>query len=186
LDLLAEKQIPFTLHRSPRARYMRITIVHTGEVKIVAPLFAPTAKIDQFIRARSRWIAEKRDYFVKYPVSDVGLLLAKRSHKEYMQHKDRALQVLTERAHHFNVHYLSSFSRITIRNQRSRWGSCSKRGNISFNYKLLFLPVELRDYIVVHELCHLKQLNHSQAFWDLVAQTVPDHKVLRRRLKGIE
>jgi predicted metal-dependent hydrolase len=183
---LAEKQIPFILKRSSRARYMRITIVHTGEVKIIAPLLASESRINEFVRERGGWIESKRDYFLQNPISDIGLLLSKRSRKEYMEKKGEALALLSERARFFNQHYQFPYSRITIRNQKSRWGSCSKRGHINFNYKMLFLPPELRDYIVVHELCHLKQLNHSKAFWDLVAETVPDHKQMRRRLKGIE
>jgi predicted metal-dependent hydrolase len=183
---LAEKQIPYTLKRSSRARYLRITIVHTGEVKIVAPFLASESRINEFIRQKSEWIQSKRGYFIENPISDIGLLLSKRSRKEYLAHKSEAYRLLSERCRHFNQHYKLPYSRISIRNQKSRWGSCSKKGNINFNYKLLFLPAELRDYIVVHELCHLKQLNHSKAFWDLVAEAVPDHRQLRRRLKGIE
>jgi predicted metal-dependent hydrolase len=183
---LAEKQIPFTLKRSGRARYMRITIIHTGEVRIVAPLLAPQSRINDFVRQRSGWIQSKRDYFVKNPLSDIGLLLSKRSRKEYVAHKDGAHRILSERCRHFNEHYKLPYVRISIRNQKSRWGSCSRKGNINFNYKMIFLPDELRDYIVVHELCHLKQLNHSKAFWDLVAETVPNHRLLRKKLKGID
>jgi predicted metal-dependent hydrolase len=68
--------------------------------------------------------------------------------------------------------------------QRSRWGSCSRKGNLNFNYKLIQLPQELADYIVVHELCHLKQFNHSHAFWNLIAETIPNHIELRKILKN--
>jgi predicted metal-dependent hydrolase len=165
---------------------MRITIVYTGEVKIVAPFAAAESRINEFVRQRGAWIEDKRKYFIDNPISDIGLLLSKRSRKEYLAHKAQAHTLLSERCEYFNQQYKFSYSRVTIRNQKSRWGSCSKKGNINFNYKMIFLPPELRDYIVVHELCHLKQLNHSQAFWNLVAETIPDHKILRRKLKGIE
>jgi predicted metal-dependent hydrolase len=186
VDFLTEKQIPYTLTRSRRARYLRITIAHTGEVKIIAPTVASESRINDFLRERGNWIEQKRNYFAENPVNDIGLLLSKRSRKEYLAHKDQVYDLLSERCRHFNQHYNFQYSRISIRNQKSRWGSCSKKGNINFNYKMLFLPSEVRDYIVVHELCHLKQLNHSKAFWDLVAETVPGHKALRRKLRGID
>jgi predicted metal-dependent hydrolase len=186
VDLLAEKQIPYFLKRSSRARYLRITINHAGEVKIVAPILASDSRIKKFIHEKTSWIESKRNYFIENPVSEIGLLLSRRSRKEYLSHKKQACDLLTERVVHFNRHYNFSYSRISIRNQKTRWGSCTSKGVISFNYKMIFLPAELRDYIVAHELCHLKQLNHSPAFWNLVAETIPNHKTLRRKLKGIE
>jgi predicted metal-dependent hydrolase len=97
--------------------------------------------------------------------------------------KSAALELAKNRIEHFNTIYHFSFQRINIRNQKTRWGSCSRRGNLSFTYKIAKLPAELADYLIVHELCHLGEFNHSQAFWKLVAQTVPDYQKLRRELK---
>ena len=72
-----------------------------------------------------------------------------------------------------------------MRNQRSRWGSCSRSGNLNFNYRIASLRPELQDYIVVHELCHLKEFNHKEGFWALVALTVPDWQTLRAELRAI-
>jgi len=84
---------------------------------------------------------------------------------------------------YFNQHYGFTYHRISIRNQRSRWGSCSKEGNLNFNYRIIFLPPALADYLIIHELCHLKEFNHSRAFWALVAQTIPHYQTVRRELK---
>ena len=73
--------------------------------------------------------------------------------------------------------------RISIRGQKTRWGSCSKTGNLSFNYNLLKFRKEVVDYVIIHELCHLKQMNHSEKFWKLVAGFSPNYKKLRKELR---
>lgn len=73
--------------------------------------------------------------------------------------------------------------KIFIKNSRTRWGSCSSKGNLNFNYRLSLLPAHLAHYVIVHELCHLREFNHSQRFWDLVALTVPEYKACREELK---
>jgi predicted metal-dependent hydrolase len=76
-----------------------------------------------------------------------------------------------------------NFKHMSIRSQRTRWGSASSRGNLSFNYRIIYLPPELQDLIIAHELCHLREMNHSPAFWALVEKAVPDYKRLRRELR---
>lgn len=177
--------IPYSIKRSPRARSIRITVYHTGEVKVTVSRLIPQSLIERFVAKKSSWIIKKREEFLKHPISQFSLMLRKQSRKEYLTNKKEALKILTERLNHFNKHYTFEVGKITIRNQKSRWGSCSRKQNINFNYKLLFLPAEIRDYVVVHELCHIKELNHSSKFWDLVRETIPDFKDIRKRLKGI-
>jgi len=109
----------------------------------------------------------------------------RRNHHHYLAHKESVRALITERVRYFNTHYGLSVGKIAIRNQRSRWGSCSKKGNLNFNYRLAFLPEELRDYVIVHEICHIKEFNHSRNFWDLVAQQVPEHRALNRQLREV-
>jgi len=104
--------------------------------------------------------------------------------RDYRENKSKALSLIQERIRHFNRHYNFRYGKITVRNSRSRWGSCSRKGNLNFSYKLVHLRPELRDYIIVHELSHLRHFDHSPAFWAMVAETVPDYKALRRELRS--
>ena len=75
------------------------------------------------------------------------------------------------------------YTSITIRDQKTRWGSCSSTGTLSFNYRLIFAPPRILDYVVVHELCHLTHMNHSKDFWNMVASVMPEYKVHRKWLR---
>jgi predicted metal-dependent hydrolase len=116
----------------------------------------------------------------------VRVVRRRKSRAHFSAHKEAARQLVVGRVRFFTQHYQFPFGRISIRNQKTRWGSCSKKGNLSFNYKIVTLPPELADYLVVHELCHLKEFNHSPAFWALVAETVPDWRVCRQKLKRVQ
>ncbi len=111
------------------------------------------------------------------------IIRRKGSQKEYLLHKETARKLVHERLKYFNQFYGFKYNKVSIRNQKTRWGSCSKSGNLNFSYKLVLLPPHLSDYIIIHELCHLKEFNHSQAFWDLVAQQAPDYKKAINELK---
>lgn len=104
--------------------------------------------------------------------------------KDYKIYKKKALEIVNERIVFFNQFYGYRWNNIVIRNQKTRWGSCSKKGNLNFNYKIALLPSEVADYIIVHELCHLGEFNHSENFWNLVAKTIPDYKEIRKNLKN--
>ncbi len=103
--------------------------------------------------------------------------------KDFIHHKEEALAFAEMRVKYFNKFYKFTFNKINIKNQKTRWGSCSKNGNINFNYKIALLPQHLADYIIVHELCHLGEFNHSRKFWNLVAKTIPDYLEIRNELK---
>jgi predicted metal-dependent hydrolase len=102
---------------------------------------------------------------------------------EYQKYKQRALELAQQRISHFNRAYGFTVNSIRIKNQKTRWGSCSKKGNLNFNYKIALLPERLADYVIVHELCHLGEFNHSKKFWDLVKKTIPDYKRIKEEFK---
>lgn len=155
---------------------MWISVSIEGVVVVTAPRVASTTLVERFVTKHSDWIERhvaraRQRTVMRIPRKDVGAL----------KRKARALtETLCER---FAKHYNLSYKKIAIRAQKSRWGSCSITGNLSFNYKIAVLPPHMADYIVVHEICHLAHMNHSKKFWDMVAQTVPDHRELRRQLR---
>lgn len=105
--------------------------------------------------------------------------------KRYLEEKENARKFVKERLEYWNKHYKFKYGRVSIRNQRSRWGSCSSKGNLNFNFRIITLPPYLTDYIIVHELCHIGQFNHSQKFWNLVGETMPNYTKLISELKKI-
>lgn len=105
-----------------------------------------------------------------------------RKNEEY----ERARVFIKERVDHYCVKYGFKINKIRIKNQKTRWGSCSSLKNLNFNYKVIYLPFELADYIVFHELCHLEQMNHSKKYWKLVEREFPNYKILRTRIRTFE
>jgi predicted metal-dependent hydrolase len=98
-------------------------------------------------------------------------------------YRQRAHEIIPERLITANKVFGFRYGRVTIKEQKSRWGSCSRAGNLNFNWRLLLAPVPVLDYVLTHELAHLKELNHAPAFWRLVAQGCPDYKLQRRWLR---
>ncbi len=106
--------------------------------------------------------------------------------KHYVTHKEAARQLIHQKLTFWNGYYGHVYNRVAVRNTKRRWGSCSSLGNLNFSYKILFLPETLQDYLIVHELCHLKEFNHGQGFWDLVAQQIPEYKACIAHLREVE
>ena len=96
---------------------------------------------------------------------------------------EMALRRIRERLEHYAPRVGRSPGRVTIREQKSRWGSCSGKGNLNFNWKLIMAPPQVLDYVVIHELCHLYEFNHSPRFWALVERQMPDYEVWKKWLK---
>jgi predicted metal-dependent hydrolase len=100
----------------------------------------------------------------------------------YELHKETARTIVHERITYWREFITVTPGRISIKNQSSRWGSCSTKGNLNFNYRLALVPIEIADYVIVHELCHLIQFNHSPQFWNEVARVMPDYELRKKAL----
>lgn len=175
------EKIQYTLKLRKNARDLRVAIYPGGEIVVTAPKYIAQHIIDDFIAQKADWIRKKWEHQRTLPKRKS----LKERQQEFKQYKKQARALIEKRLAYFNSFYGFRYNKIYIRNQSSRWGSCSTKKNLSFNYRLVLISAELADYVVVHELCHLKEMNHSKRFWALVAQTIPDYKNLRKELKKI-
>lgn len=114
-----------------------------------------------------------------YPEQRRLLVLEKR-------YRNMARDLITRRVAYYHGLTGGSYSKITIRDQKSRWGSCSSLGTLSFNYRLIFAPAGVLDYVVVHELCHLTHMNHSKNFWNMVEKIMPEYRQYKSWLASHE
>jgi predicted metal-dependent hydrolase len=169
--------ITYTVRPSLRARRTSLTVFRDGRVRVSVPMRKAHSDVSSLVVKYADWILAKLE---KYKDSLPPL---KGTRKEYVALKEQARARALERLEYFNAHYHFPYKRVAIKNMETRWGSCSARGNLNFHYKLAVLPQHLADYLVVHELCHVKEMNHSARFWALVAKTIPDYAHIRRELK---
>jgi predicted metal-dependent hydrolase len=158
---------------------MRLAVRSDGSVAVTVPSFLRENFAEQFIREKADWLLSKLVPFVNFE----GLHIPRQTRRDYLENKEAARILIERKITKLNEKYGYKFGRISIRNQKTCWGSCSRKGNLNFNYKIMFLPESIQDYIIVHELCHLKEFNHSKKFWNLVSITVPNYSEIRRGLR---
>ncbi len=180
---IKDRQISYELRKSKRASRLRITIYNDGRIAVTLPSRAGISEAEKFILKKSKWLFKKVDYFKKFKILPAGI--SSGGKRDYLKNKGFARRLVLEKIKSFNEFYGFKVGKINIKNQKTRWGSCSGKGNLNFNYKLVYLPSEMVDYLVVHELCHLKEFNHSPAFWHLVSKTIPDYKKIRKEMKAV-
>ncbi len=176
---LENKVVSYVLRISKKAKRMRLAVYRGGDFVVTVPRRIDESFIEKVLLKKARWIIKKIEYLQKF----APLISTKTSRLHYEAHRKKSLEFTKERVIHWNQFYGFDYQKISVKNQRTRWGSCSKKGNLSFNYKIAMLPPALSDYIIVHELCHLRAFNHSQNFWNLVMQTTPQYKQIRKELK---
>lgn len=173
----------YFLKRSGRYRHIRLSVSAGGKVSVTAPKMVSESAIESFLESKAGWLREKVEYFKKISEPKISMAEEKKLFEEY---RVRARERAEAKVKQWNERFGFVFNKISIRNSRSRWGSCSSKGTLCFNYKIAFLPEHLADYLVVHELCHLKEQNHSERFWSLVFEMVPDYALWRKELRNFE
>ncbi|MBQ8591846.1 MAG: M48 family metallopeptidase [Lachnospiraceae bacterium] len=179
--------VPYLLIKSKRRTYA-IEVSPDKGVIIRVPLRTSEKAIATILEERREWIVthylkmeQKREQRAKAKVGN-GYTEVQRQYLE-KRYREAAKEYIPKRVDYFVTLTGGSYERITIRDQKTRWGSCSGRGTLSFNWKLMLAPPAILDYVVVHELCHLTHMNHSRDFWQAVELVLPDYKERRQWLK---
>ena len=167
----------YTLIRSDR-KSLAIQINPIGEVIVRAPRLMPLKDIDSFVESKQDWIEAHQSRAASQPS------LPPFTEGELHDLAERMLPLLKEKLPRYAAMLGVTFGKVTVRNQRSKWGSCSSTGNLNFNCLLMLAPPEVLDYVIVHELCHRLEMNHSPAFWYKVERLIPDYKKHRQWLKA--
>ena len=157
-----------------RRKTISIQVTPRGEILVRCPSRMPKAQIQAFLESKKSWIEA---HLPQNPPETVF------TETELRTLSGQARVDISRRAVIFAPRVGVSYGRITIRSQHTRWGSCSAKGNLNFNCLLMLAPEYVRDYVVVHELCHRKQMNHSPAFWAEVKRVLPEYEAGRQWLK---
>lgn len=161
-----------------RRKMIAIQIDREGQVIVRTPYGITKRQVEEFLDEKKDWILQTRQRVEKRKTEQIPI-----SEEVLREGIERAKRIFPERTAYFAKRMGVDYGRITIREQKTRWGSCSSKGNLNFNWKLVLLDPELLDYVVVHELAHRREMNHSKNFWKIVEAELPDYRERRRRLK---
>ena len=161
-----------------RRKTIAIQIDREGQVIVRTPYGITKRQVEEFLDEKKDWLLQTRQRVEKRKTEQIPI-----SEEVRREGIERAKRIFPERTAYFAKRMGVDYGRITIREQKTRWGSCSSKGNLNFNWKLVLLAPELLDYVVVHELAHRREMNHSKNFWKIVEVELPDYREHLRRLK---
>ncbi len=206
------EKITYSIKKSNRAKYVRLKINLDGEIQLIVPRFVSISRAEELMFKKNESVLKnyqniqnklQKFYFFgrelelkicnddkcrEAMIFDDKLLLLKSNKDKNIRElfnswlKNKAKEYIPQRVEYFSERFGFSYNKVIIRAQKSRWGSCSSNGTLSFNYKLMYFNSKVIDYVVIHELCHLKEMNHSQKFWKLVEAIMPDYKHHKTKL----
>ncbi len=186
---LSEVQcVAYTVRKRRGHTRMTLSVKRDGTVTLTVPKWVTLGMAERYMSEKRTWLEEALARVAPSLVSQgvtggADGALERAAH--YKKHKESARVLVHDLLSELNKHYGFSWGRVAIRMNTSRWGSCSSKGNLNFDYRILFLPPYLQKYLVAHELCHLREMNHAPRFWALVAQAVPECLAYRTELHTI-
>lgn len=163
-----------------RRKTIEIQIREDGVVVVRTPYSVPQRQVERFVEERREWILKNQETLRE--ARNKRTVITEDMRREGVE---KALKIFPERVEYYARKMGISYGRITIREQKTRWGSCSSKGNLNFNWKLTLMPMEILDYVVVHELAHRREMNHSKDFWKIVEQVLPDYQERRKQLREL-
>lgn len=152
-----------------KRKTMSLRVSEDGTIVVRAPYRTAVATVDKFVEDHKDWIRRQLAVSEK-----VRVMRPSYTEKEREDGKKRARAIIAEKCRLYAARMGVTYGTISIREQKTRWGSCSSKGNLNFNWKLVLMPEEIMDYVVVHELAHRREMNHGPAFWKIVESVLPD------------
>jgi len=170
--------------RHPRARRYVIRVTEDGSVRVTVPRWGSKREAAAFAEAQHAWIEKQRRRMEQSRLDRQASLAPLPDAPALRALQAQARRELPPRLLALAAADGLTVTRVSIRNQRWRWGSCSRSGHICLNWRLVTMPPEIRDYVLIHELMHLKRMDHSPKFWKLVAQACPDYEAARAYLRA--
>ncbi len=189
--------ISYIHHIHPRSKSIKISIEPSGEVVVTTPRFTPKWSINAALKKSNRWIqrqlakinqqqkynqtSDTINIFGKTHLKTTLNLNSDRTINQFL--KSTATRYILPRTKQLAKKMKIKFNHITLRQQKTRWGSCSNQGNLNFNWRLVHYPTKIIDYVIIHELAHRRHMNHSTLFWDLVKKYDPEYLKHRGWLK---
>jgi predicted metal-dependent hydrolase len=161
--------------RHKRARRYLLRVEPDGRLRVTIPRGGSKREAEAFVRRNDVWVADQRARLTRLAATV----------EERIEWRARAAAELPTRLRGLaEQHSVPGLTRVTIRNQRTRWGSCGRDGHVSLNWRLILMPPHVRDYVLIHELMHLRRMDHSPRFWSLVAAACPNYEEARRWLRS--
>lgn len=181
--LIEGREVACTIRKVRGCMRITLRVRNDGTLSLSMPWWMSRAGAVRYLTSQEAWI-QKTLRAVGGGVSPSNLKEVRaREDAHHKKYKEEARALVYARLAEVNKQYGFTWGRVAIRKNATRWGSCSGKRNLNFDYRILFLPPHLQEYLVAHELCHLKEMNHSPRFWALVAITVPRWRVCRTELK---
>lgn len=169
----------YELRRSAR-RTLAIEVREDGSVLVRAPRNCPKERIEDFLSRKQAWMEEKVSLQKKR--KQCAKEIQPLSEAQARLYRESAREIFRAKAEYYSGVMGVTFGRIAVRDQKTRWGSCSARGNLNFNWRLILAPAGVLDYVVVHELAHRREMNHSARFWAVVEKAMPDYRKYKKWL----
>ncbi len=177
--IFKDEKVNCHFKKSKKARLMRLSVGGDAVLTVTVPRFVSFRRAEKFLVEKQSWILKKINLVKNEKIClDKGMIGL-----SYETCRVKAQALTENRVEYFSKKYGVEYNRIVIKNHKKIWGSCSGKKNLNFNYRIIFLPPELADYIVAHEICHLLEMNHSRNFWSLVEKEISNYKEKRKELK---